>query len=329
MKLSTRLAVPVLIAASLTTIAAASTAHAGPSAHAPAKTAASAAHSLTQGFDLRNLSSSVITLNRIVNPGNGDAAPRIGTILKPGETLHYEKVFWFGNGSATELQLMQTNPTTHTATLFTVKLNIDPFLNIPNVRTDGAGVGDLVFDGNGTGSRQLNFKDKPGSPAVVVAPQDKQRQADLLNRLCGEGLAACTFTPTTTTTGPDEVQQKLSERNIGTGNLTINFKQAFTFGTTTSVELTASGKTSLFGLVEATLTGKYGQGWSENRTEEITRTFQVPPGRKGIVEVRQATIREHGTFTVTMANTTWELTDVYFDFPDKTKAPDVHTGDVA
>ena len=325
-KIALRIAAPVVIAGALFGLAGGAQAMASVGQVAP-KPAAAMAH-LTQGFEIRNLSSHDIVLQGIVSPGNGDGKPDIGTVLRPGDAVGYQTVFWFGNTSHTALQFSEN--TGHSQTLFEVELWVDPFLNIPSVMTHGAtGAGDILFSGTGNGSKNLTFLDQPGAAAIQVSPQDKQKQADLLNRLCVGGQAACTFAPTKSVAGPDSIQRRLTDKNIGTTTLTINFKEAFTFGTTTSVEVTGSAKTSLLGMVEVTLAGKYGQGWSQTRTDEITRSFPVPSGRLGIIEVIQPTIRQYGTFSVTMGNSKWELTDVYFDIPDKTKAPVVHAGDIA
>jgi len=328
-KVVLRIISPVLIAGAFAGLAGVTDAAAAP-AQQLAPRAAEAAAQLTQGFDVRNLSSHTVTLTGIDSPGNGDGTPALGTVLRPGESLHYEKVFWFGNTPKTKLTFSDANRDGTKVTLFQVELWVDSFLNTPSVMmpySDGK-VGDIEVQGLGYTSHGINFVDKPGGAAITVSPQEKQQQADLLNRLCIGGQAACTFKPTSSGAGPDLVQRKLTDKNIGTTPLTVNFKQAFTFGATTSVELSASANSSLFGLVNATMSGKYGQGWSESRTEEITRTFTVPAGRKGIVEVVQPTIRQVGTFTVTMGNSRWELTDVYFDIPDKNSTPEVHVGDV-
>ena len=325
-KIALRIAAPIVIAGALFGLAGGAQAMASVGHTAP-KPAAALAH-LTQGFEIRNLSSNDIVLRDIVSPGNGDGTPGIGTVLRPGDAIPYQKVFWFGNTPHTTLQFSQIRQ--HSQTVFEVELWVDPFLNVPSVMTHGAtGAGDILFSGTGYGSKSLTFLDQPGGAPIRVSPQDKQKQADLLNRLCVGGQAACTFAPTKSEAGPDSVQRKLTDKNIGTTTLTVNFKEAFTFGTTTSVEMTGSAKTSLLGMVEVTLAGKYGQGWSQTRTDEITRSFPVPSGRVGIIEVIQPTIRQYGTFTVTMGNSKWELTDVYFDIPDKTKTPVVHAGDVA
>jgi hypothetical protein len=325
----TRIALPVLAGAALLSFASAGVSAAAvidQQAAAPRPVVAMA--HLTQGFEIRNLSSHDIRLSSIESPGNGDGTPAIGTVLRPGDAIGYQKVFWFGNTPHTKLWF--TELSANGQVLFPVELWVDPFLNIPSVMTPGAdGAGDLAFSGTGYGSKVLNFVDRPGAAPIQVSPQDKQKQADLLGRLCAGGQAACTFTPTSSEAGPDLTARWLSDKNIGTTTATVSYKDSLTIGSTTSVELTASAKVSLFGSVDLTMAGKYGQGWSQSKTAEITRSFPVPPGRRGIVEAFQPSIRQHGTFIVTMGNTRWELNDVHFDIPDKSVTPEVQYGDVA
>lgn len=329
MNIVTRVALPVLAGASLLSFASAGVSAAAVIDHQATtpRIAAAAAH-LTQGFEIRNLSSHDIRLSSIESPGNSDGMPTIGTILRPGDAIPYQKVFWFGNTPHTKLWF--TELSAGGQTLFSVELWIDPFLNIPSVMTPGAsGAGGIAFVGTGYGSKAVNFVDKPGAAPIQVSPQDKQKQADLLGRLCAGGQAACTFAPTRTEVGPKLTARWLSDKNIGSTTATVTYKDSLTIGSTTNVELTATAKVSLFGTVDLTMSGKYGQGWSQSKTAEITRSFPVPPGRRGIVEAIASSTRQYGTFTVTMGNTRWELTDVYFDIPDKSVTPDVEYGDIA
>lgn len=325
-KIALRIVAPVVIAGALFGLAGGAQAAASVGHTAP-KPAAAMAH-LTQGFEIRNLSSSDIVLQDIVSPGNGDGTPDIGTVLRPGDAIPYQKVFWFGNTPHTTLQFSQIRQ--HSQMVFEVELWVDPFLNVPSVMTQGAtSVGNILFSGTGYGSKQLTFLDQPGAAAIQVPASDKQRQADLLQQLCTAGQAACTFAPARSEAGPDLVKREVGDLNIGTTVVKTTFKQSMTFGATTSVEGSASLSTSLFGLANVSLSAKYGQGWSQATTKEIVRELITPPGRRGVVIIAQPTIRQYGTFTAKLGNTTWKMTDVFFDIPDKSKEEDVKVGDIA
>ncbi len=316
---------PVLIAGAFAGLAGATDVAAAPARSAPAL--ASAAAHYTQGFDIRNLSSHTITLTAIDSPGRGDGAPYLGTVLRPGESLHYEKVWWFANTPQTKLTFTDSDGA-GTLRVFQVELWVDSFLKTPSIMMPGSDgkIGSLEIQGLGYTSQNASFVDTFGT-SITVPEADKQRQADLLNRLCAGGQASCTFRPSTTQAGPALVSRKASEVNRFAEPLPVTVSDVFTFNASSSVEGTLSAKMTLFGLVDTTLSAKYGKTWSEGRTATISRTFKVSPGHRGYVEVHQPTTRQFGDFTVTMGNTVWHLTNVYFDIPDMSKTPDVVSGE--
>ena len=319
-KVALRIVTPVLIAGAFAGLAGATEVAAAPARQA----AVQASAHLTQGFDVRNLSSHTITLTGIESPGKGDGAPHVGTVLRPGESMHYEKVFWFGNTPHTKLTFNDYDGKGNVK-IFQVELWVDPILNSPSVMmpySDGR-LGDIEVQGLGYSSRSASFVDAPGGAPIHVSAADRQQQADLLNRLCAEGQASCTFRPTSTEPGPAKVERKASEINRLDAPYPLTVAESFTFNATTNVEASASVSAKLFGLVNTTLSAKYGQSWSQGKTSTISRTVPVKPGHRLFVEVHQPTTRQHGDFTVHMGNTTWNLSGVYFDIPDMSKPSDV------
>src|SRR6478609_4126256 len=93
-KIALRIVSPVLIAGAFAGLAGATDVAAAP-AHQSSAAVTSAAMTVTRGYDITNYSqydAKVVGLN---NPGAGDSAPAIGTVIKPGQSMHYEKVFYF------------------------------------------------------------------------------------------------------------------------------------------------------------------------------------------------------------------------------------------
>ncbi len=309
-----RVASPLVLAAVLAVaLDAPANAATAPQATAMPAVKASAQH-LTQGFDIHNVSSSTITLFSIDSPGAADGTPRIGTVLRPGESLRYEKVWWFGKTPVTSLFFTTETPGKDAHQL-TLELKIDDIANVPAIST-WTEVPHLEIQGLGKGSKVATIVDKPGGGPVVVSDADMQRQADLLNRLCQNGQAACTFAPTRSEPGPDMVFEKAAAENRDSEPYPYKRTETTTFTSTTNLELSATAKATLLGLIETTLSGKYSNGNSQSTTVSETIEKMVLPGKRLIVEVRQPTIRETGTFTVRMGNTRWELTNVHFDIPD-------------
>ena len=316
---------PVLIAGAFTGLMGAGDAVAAPYAPLSLQASASAVQ-YTQGFDLRNLSSHTITLTGIDAPGRGDAAPYLGTVLRPGESMHYEKVWWFANTPKTALTFQSTDGS-GTVWVFQIESWVDSFLKTPSIVMpfgDGR-IGNLEVQGLSIGSQRASFVD-PFGTSITVPDADKQRQADLLNRMCAGGEASCTFRSTSSEPGPALVSRKASEINRFDEPMPVTVSDVFTFTASSSVEGTVSAKATLFGLVDTTLSAKYGQSWSEGRTATISRTLKVSPGHRGYVDVHQPTTRQYGDFTVTMGNTVWHLNGVRFDIPDMTQKADVVSG---
>ncbi len=323
-RIALRVLTPVLIAGAFAGLAGATEVAAATAP--PAAVKAASAH-LTQGFDLRNLSSHTITLTGIDGAGKADGAPRIGSVLRPGDAIHYEKVFWFGNTPKTILTFNESG-SDGSVRVFQIELWVDSFLNSPSIMMPGSDgrIGDIEVQGLGYTAKSVSFVDKFGSAPIEVPAADKQRQADLLNRLCADGLASCTFRTTSTEPGAVLVDRKHSEVNLLDAAYPLTITDGFTFTAATNVEASVSGKVTLFGLVDTTLSAKYGKSWSEAKTGTVSRTIPVKPGYRGYIELQQPTIRQHGDFTVTMGNTTWILTGVYFDIPDMAQHRDVVVG---
>jgi hypothetical protein len=187
-RIALRVLTPVLIAGAFAGLAGATEVAAATAP--PAAVKAASAH-LTQGFDLRNLSSHTITLTGIDGAGKADGAPRIGSVLRPGDAIHYEKVFWFGNTPKTILTFNESG-SDGSVRVFQIELWVDSFLNSPSIMMPGSDgrIGDIEVQGLGYTAKSVSFVDKFGSAPIEVPAADKQRQADLLNRLCADGLAS-------------------------------------------------------------------------------------------------------------------------------------------
>jgi len=71
-------------------------------------------------------------------------------------------------------------------------------------------------------------------------------------------------------------------------------------------------------LVVFTVTAKYEHAWTHSCTFSQSLEVKVPPHSKVWLTHEAPTFRDTGTFTVTLGNTAWNVTGVYWDTPDVT-----------
>ncbi len=281
-------------------------------------TAASA--SLTQGFYVTNHSQYPTTLTGIQDPGKGDGTPAIGTVLLPGQSVRYEKVWWFGNSTGTKLDFTSAMPSGQWL-VYQVELRIDPDLNIPQVRLpDLSGSPIRASEDRQPTLTSVILEDSTAS--TVTVPKEKaQQQSDLLNELCRTTSASCVFArvgdrtvaPSRSIEYDKGVNNTASVRTFTTSSSTVA-------GASTTLELTAQAKTSVLNAVEVTITGKYGQTFNRSETQTESRTYSISPFSIGQMTAKVPMVRDTGTFTIRIGKTTWVLQDVSFDSRDMQKA---------
>jgi hypothetical protein len=80
--------------------------------------------------------------------------------------------------------------------------------------------------------------------------------------------------------------------------------------------LSVSAKGTVFGIVEVAVTAEASETWTNTYTFSQAIEVTAQPGEKVSIESRDPVKRVTGDFTLTMGNTTWNLTDVNFDSPD-------------
>ncbi len=293
----------------------------------PALAAASA--SLTQAFSVVNHSQYPMKLTGIQDPGKGDGTPAIGTVLLPGQSMRYEKVFWWGNATGTKLDLTTTTAS-GTAWVYQVELRIDPAFNVPSVRLPSL-TGAPITAEQDRQSTMTSVVFEDATASTVTVPKDKaQQQSTLLNELCGTTSAACTFARVgdRTVAPPRSIYLDQGVNNTASVR-TFTTTKSTVAGATTSVELTAAAKTSVLSFVEATVTGKYGQTFTRQETETEARTYSISPFSIGQMTAKIPMVRDTGNFTIKIGKTTWILQGVYFDSRDSSKAISYDTSERA
>ena len=243
MKLATKIAAPILIAAGLFGLAGgtALAASAGPS---PAMTQMNV---YTRGFDITNLTKNTMVLSHVENPDSKDAYAPVGTAIAPGQTFHYEKVYQFA-------RRMQTTLT------FSYRMNDAP----SNEYFVGSVTANLVVDPIGAtlitvDADQFNV-DRTWNTAVLmdkekqtinVPASDAQKQAEVLSQVCGVAQATCTFVPTSRVEAPPITRIVAGGAHNMATTKPMSLTSKSVVGSTESVTLSASAKLSVEKVFEA------------------------------------------------------------------------------
>ena len=283
--------VPLALAGAAAVMAPAASASTPPAAHAGAAATQSKV-GYSRGFHIYNQTSKPITLTKITGDGNFEGRPADGAVLNPGS---YQDI---------EVQLRAASIQRDTAYYSDgtqVDMAVDAF--------GGTWIEKFVTPGGyGWTDYYTNayVYDPPGT-VQNLGPDQKQTQADALNQLCQTGAASCTFTPTAEDhiLGDDHV---VGEAAVNPDNFdmktTIEAADKVGESDSVGVELTLGVKAA----VEAEVTAKYEHEWTHEH--EFSQSFEVtvPPHSKVWFTHQAPTIRDTGNFTVTLGNTTWNLT---------------------
>jgi hypothetical protein len=293
---------------------------------------APAAADLTQGFDISNLSSHPIKLLS-VNRDGLQGAPPDGAVLNPGAGVHhYERIFYL------------FDPPPPTAARYEIDGDdgkpigptpwFDPTMAISSgnspISICTTFVGVCTPSGIGEGVRNIYLYDDPGTVHDLPASR-AQAQAQALRSFCDQtNMATCQFTATSEQQ-VDSPTHQVGNALINTTDETQDTRVAVEdkVGSSDSVEVgvTAGGK--LFELLDVEVSAKYDHKWTQEHTFSQDVTVHCPAHHKCWIDGVAPMYRDTGNFTVTMGNTTWNLTGVYFDSPDPTRSGSYQVNDCA
>ena len=178
-------------------------------------------------------------------------------------------------------------------------------------------VGAAAFGSTTSGTALLLLLDAPGTVISVPSGQG-QKQAAVLNQLCGNSIASCTFKPESfdDTAYSDWKLASDSVSNNTSSNLTTEITVSTSRTTTTGLKLTTSVKAKVFEVVEVGVETSAERTWTNSYTFSQAVTVTAQPGEKVSIESRDPVKRVTGDFTLVIRNTTWNLYDVNFDSPD-------------
>jgi hypothetical protein len=320
MKTITRIALPILAGAAMLSFAGA-----GVSAAAlPAQQTAGIAHmqaaqSYTRAFFVTNNSSWDMQLMEMDNVGQGDGTPNLQTVLKPGQSMRYEKVFWFMQHSSTKLKfkLSKTtstpNGTQETIAAFEAKLVVTGVgAAYTEIDPDFRDLGFVKLDAGRDPFSQVTLIDNERSTVKIDAATNKE-QATLLSGMCG--TYACNFQSTRSESAPDLVTVVAHGDNDSA--ITQNYKRTLSTTVTSksTMELSQNATLKLGEAVSASMGSKYTTELTTGITGTEEMSFPIQPGYSWVVTTKTPAIREFGNLTVRIGNTTFEVDNISIDVP--------------
>ena len=269
----------------------------------------------TKRFSIQNFSGNTLRLSGIPAKERTDNSelPKVGTVVLPGADLPLEVTYYFladNNVNITWDVLDDQGRVVGTAV---TRLSLDGFNTKVTKIVSQSGPAEFA-----SASGDVTVTDRQAAVHVVPAGQG-QRQADILNRLCGENASIdCDFDIKTSTKGygPVHVIDGVEINNTDSVATTIISKKEIVSATNT-VSVGASIKASILNIVEVAVNSSYETAWSNSQEFTWTRELSISPFHKGWLEVSAPVINHTGDFIVKVGKTEWILQDVTFTSPNK------------
>ena len=270
----------------------------------------------TKGFHIYNVTGQELTLS--FKKGNFEnGGPPIGAKVAPGTYMDLEVVQYFFDDNIA----IENWKTADGLTTFRADTWVYGFLTGTHTDCNASGGGRQCE--KNAGRLEVYFLDAPGTVIKFDGP-DGQQQAQVLNELCYEGsLAKCDFESSSAEVyynnpvpAPGSLINDTSVEQIR-GPITVSRKVTNTI----SWKLTFKAETGelVKRLVNFSFQTEFGHQWSEERTFTDVTTVRVPAFTEVRVFSADPVDRVNGRFVLKMYNTTWDLTNVYFDSANKTE----------
>lgn len=279
---------------------------------------ASAQLGSTRGFTVYNLSSRGVKLAYYETAERPEGnVPPLGTIIASGAAQRFEVVYNF-------LKTTDLRPVFETIegpqTFYFTFFSVGPFAGLTAFcKSSSAQECKPSGRSEGVDKAQVYLLDVPGTVINFDNSTQAQQQAQVLNTLCYEGsLAKCEFAPVNqifTRTPVKVVGSPVinTTSNDQTYNITISDTRSQTDSVNVTVKVAI---TFIKDKVNGEVTAAYGHSWTRTYTFQQGLTIKVPPGYESQVSAAQPVYRVYGDFTLVMGNTTWNLTNIYFDTPN-------------
>jgi hypothetical protein len=263
----------------------------------------------TQGFDIYNWTSGDLTYIRAEDEAEEiDGGSKIGDVVSPGHLFHFEiKKPNFSNTTVRPVFESESGA------IWAVNLQLERATFGPSPSTGGCYPSNQCH----TGETKVEFLD-PANTVITVPLADKEKQANIINGLCIGGQANCSYDVT-----------KVVDKNAAQeqyGNPVINdtplmqgktYTATFSESATTSWDVSATAKTTLFKLVETQLALKYARSYTSTASYSETKSLNAPAYSYGVITVQPGLTDVTGNVVIKLGNTTWNLNDVQFSYPNQ------------
>ena len=259
----------------------------------------------THGFTVYNLSSQTLQYQGVLFNQDGNSLqdqPVVGSIIKPGQSQTFSLVLYFLASSKVGVNYLTPEGDAVGQAIFEI---------------DGVGDDTATCQGNcSISGNTVYFQDPPGT-VITVPVSDPTGQAEVLQSLCGQSTASCTFKATSEDNqalGPSHpVGSEVRNASNTTVSTSIGITDAVSQTDSIGIGTRASG--SILGIVTAEISATYGHTWTTTQTFTQTVNVTVEPHSVARVVAEQPIYRVTGDFTIVFGNTTYLVKGVVFESP--------------
>ena len=282
-------------------------------------------------FNVMNYSSSPVVFTQLIGECpkycTGDDlmyVPPIGTVVGVGDMTHFQIGQWVFLQFDTRAKFTSV-PGAYRAEDWTVKIH-SAWGSISSGPSDiGCESGDCTADryNSNVWIDRVFLLDPPGTE-VNLGSAEAQKQAEILSKLCGS-QPNCAFDPLSydETAFSDWRDKAAPYSNLTDVQQSYTFKQTSSVKTTSTLKVSESLGITLGKIVKAGIAKERSDSWEEANSFEYTYPVNVPAHTRVNFLWRDPVKNVTGDFTTKLGNTTWNLTNVTFGFPDPGRQGDI------
>ena len=286
-------------------------------------------------FNVMNYSSSPVIFTQLIGECpkycSGDDlmyVPPIGTVVGVGDMTHLQIGQWVFLQFDTRVKFTSV-PGAYRPEDWTVKIH-SAWGSISSGPSDiGCESGDCTADrytqytANSIDNDRVFLLD-PSGTEVNLGSAEAQKQAEILSKLCGS-QPNCAFDPLSydETAFSDWRDKAAPYSNLTDVQQSYTFKQTSSVKTTSTLKVSESLGITLGKIVKAGIAKERSDSWEEANSFEYTYPVNVPAHTRVNFLWRDPVKNVTGDFTTKLGNTTWNLTNVTFGFPDPGRQGDI------